>query len=807
MMPRPRLPRTSQQVSVQYDRSTRGPLADGDFPRLPHRVRRNRNRNAPDDGAGRVAVAPQRRARIPGAGAAVGQGGSDPVRRGRSLGHGAIVRARTPLARVHEVRRPDRRRPILARRVRLLHRGDLPRRLSLRVGPALAARALACRDRRRSERRRVGSLRAHGQRVDEHPHRRDDCRGNDRSGGSGGRHAEPGRVPAGAAHGARRLRVHRPRRGGSARVDAAARRGARLSPQGAHRGALGGRAGRCVAAALRRHQRPSRRQNPTGEAGCSRGAVRQRARCAASRRRLARRAGRDHAVRAGDSARPVAPRVPRVERRGEGPRRIPAPRLAAAGAGACELPDHGRARDGDGAGGAVGGLGWVAQARDRGAAVAVARAGGRRSVRVHRHRSGVDGHGNRTPTVGGARTASHLRRRDADARAHRAPHRVHAPLPRAGRGGGRVDRRDGARHGRRAGGRCERAARGDRVTGMFAIFGLPEFFAGIIVVALNVYVLTGGADFGGGVWDLLATGPRRDRQRDLIAGAIGPIWEANHVWLVLVVVLTFTAFPAAFATLGTVLHLPLALMLVGIVMRGSAFVFRSYGSRTWEQRRRWGRIFAVASTLTPLLLGLVIGSISTGAVGVPQDQPGAVPFRNVYVAPWWSPFPIAVGVLALALFAMLAAVYLAYETRDDALREDFRRRALAAAAAVFVAAFGALAFAHREAPMMRAGLVGSAWALPFQIATGVAALTAIGALWRRRYALARFAAAAQVSLILWGWALAQFPYVVPPSLTIRNTVAPRITLVLVAWALAAGAVLLIPSLIYLRKTFATRQAR
>ena len=183
-----------------------------------------------------------------------------------------------------------------------------------------------------------------------------------------------------------------------------------------------------------------------------------------------------------------------------------------------------------------------------------------------------------------------------------------------------------------------------------------------------------------------------------------------------------------------------------------------------------------------------------------------MPFRDVYVAPWWTPFPIVVGVLALALFAMLAAIYLAYETRDEALREDFRRRALAAAAAVFVAAFGALALAHGEAPMVRAGLLGSQWALPFQLATGVAALTAVGALWRRRYVAARLAAAAQVSLILWGWALAQFPYVVPPSLTIRNAVAPRITIVIVVWALAAGAMLLIPSLIYLRRTFATRRA-
>jgi cytochrome d ubiquinol oxidase subunit II len=342
---------------------------------------------------------------------------------------------------------------------------------------------------------------------------------------------------------------------------------------------------------------------------------------------------------------------------------------------------------------------------------------------------------------------------------------------------------------------------------MIASFGLPEIFAGIVVVALNVYVLTGGADFGGGLWDLLASGPRRERQRDLIAHAIGPIWEANHVWLVLVVVLTFTAFPAAFATIGTVLHIPLALMLIGIVMRGSAFVFRSYGSRTWEQRRQWDRIFAVASVLTPLLLGIVIGAVSTGAAGVAQTQIGAGSFGRVFMAPWLAPFPVAVGVLALSLFAMLAAVYLAYETNDDALREDFRKRALAAAATVFVAALGALALAHREAPVLQAGLFGSAWALPFQIATGIAALTTIGALWVRRYALARFAAAAQASLILWGWALAQFPYVVPPNLTITNTVSPRITLVITAWALAAGAALLIPSLLYLFRTFAAQRPR
>ncbi|MDE3152179.1 MAG: cytochrome d ubiquinol oxidase subunit II [Gemmatimonadota bacterium] len=329
--------------------------------------------------------------------------------------------------------------------------------------------------------------------------------------------------------------------------------------------------------------------------------------------------------------------------------------------------------------------------------------------------------------------------------------------------------------------------------------------AAVIVLALNVYALTGGADFGGGVWDLFAGGPRREQQRALIAQAIGPIWEANHVWLVVVVVLCFTAFPPAYALLGTVLHIPLALLLVGIVMRGSAFVFRSYGSRTWEQRRRWGATFAVASTLTPLLLGVTIGAIATGAVGDAGGQPAALPFREVYVAPWFAAFPLLTGALALALFAMLAAVYLTLETHDPALQDDFRRRGLMAAVMVFVCAFAALIAAHVDAPIMRAGLMTSPWALPFQIATGVAAIAVIASLWRRRYGAARLAAGAQVSLMLWGWAVAQYPYVVPPTLTIRGAAAPRITLQIVAWALAAGALLLVPSLAYLRRTFRARR--
>jgi cytochrome d ubiquinol oxidase subunit II len=121
-----------------------------------------------------------------------------------------------------------------------------------------------------------------------------------------------------------------------------------------------------------------------------------------------------------------------------------------------------------------------------------------------------------------------------------------------------------------------------------------EWTAWIVVVALNAYVLFAGADFGGGVWDLLASGPRRQQQRDLIARAIGPIWEANHVWLIVVVVVLFVCFPPAFAAFGTVLHIPLSLMLIGIVLRGSAFVFRAYSYGPRSEQRRWGRVFAVS---------------------------------------------------------------------------------------------------------------------------------------------------------------------------------------------------------------------
>ena len=330
----------------------------------------------------------------------------------------------------------------------------------------------------------------------------------------------------------------------------------------------------------------------------------------------------------------------------------------------------------------------------------------------------------------------------------------------------------------------------------------PALVAGAIAASLNVYALTAGADFGGGVWDLLASGARRDRQRALIADAIAPIWEANHVWLILVVVLLFTAFPPVFAQLMTVLHIPLSLMLLGIVLRGSAFTFRSYDSRRDSVQRRWGRIFAMASTATPLLLGTILGAIATGAVGEQRLTNGSS-FVSTYVAPWLSPFPIGVGVLALVLFAFLAAVYLTIEAPDDALREDFRARALWAAVVAAVIAIAVLVLARSEAPLVwRALTVGNA-AMALRIAATVVAVGAMVALWRRAYRAARIAAVGEVSLIAWGWALGQFPYLLPPDLTVESAAAPASTLKLLLIALIAGLAVLVPSLRYLFKVFKT----
>jgi cytochrome d ubiquinol oxidase subunit II len=234
-------------------------------------------------------------------------------------------------------------------------------------------------------------------------------------------------------------------------------------------------------------------------------------------------------------------------------------------------------------------------------------------------------------------------------------------------------------------------------------------------------------------------------------------------------------------------------------------MFRSYGSHTHEARHRWGFAFAVASLVTPILLGAIIGAISSGAVATASRTTEVQPsFASVYVAPWAAPFALAVGGFALVIFAYLAAVYAAAAANDVALRDDFRSRALGSAVAVFVFAALSLVLARAGAPRVSDRLLATPWAIVLHLCTAAAAITAILALWRRQYARARVAAGAQVSFILWGWALAEYPYLIPESMTIRDTAAPDTTLRLLLVGLAIGAAVLLPSLRYMLKTFTMR---
>src|ERR1017187_5796953 len=261
-----------------------------------------------------------------------------------------------------------------------------------------------------------------------------------------------------------------------------------------------------------------------------------------------------------------------------------------------------------------------------------------------------------------------------------------------------------------------------------------------ILLSLILYALMGGADFGGGTWDLLAVGPRAERQRKAIAEAIGPIWEANHVWLILVVVLLFTGFPIGFAGMMTALNIPLTVMLIGIVLRGSAFIFRKYDSKSASVQRHWNTVFGIASIITPFSQGVILGALSTGQIRIVNGR-----IVSGFFAGWLTLFAFACGVFALVLFAFLAATYLTLDTKDQPdLQNDFRLRSLWSGLGLAPIAFVVFLLSRHGAPDMFHGL--TRWWAPWLLAgTGLLALAAMVALWGRRFVLARMAAIGQVT--------------------------------------------------------------
>jgi cytochrome d ubiquinol oxidase subunit II len=326
---------------------------------------------------------------------------------------------------------------------------------------------------------------------------------------------------------------------------------------------------------------------------------------------------------------------------------------------------------------------------------------------------------------------------------------------------------------------------------------LPNLVFAAIWAAFTLYILLGGADFGGGLWDLLAWGPTAPRQRRAIATAMGPVWEANHVWLIFVLVGLFTNFPLAFTTLSVALFVPFTLVLIGIVLRGASFTFRAHGADAVRLSTAWGRVFGIASTFTPAVLGTCAGAVTTGQIRVRDGLVTADP-----LSAWTGPFSLLCGGLALAVCAYLAAIFLAVEAQeagDRALAAIFRRRALAAGLVGGALALAGLALARTQAPLLWAGLSGKAIGLVG--GSIVLALAANGAVIRRSYRPARLLAVPQVALMLAAWAYAQAPYLIVPDVTIENAASPSASMAAFAIATATGGLLLLPSLWLLLRVF------
>ncbi|MDT7042547.1 cytochrome d ubiquinol oxidase subunit II [Candidatus Nitronereus thalassa] len=328
------------------------------------------------------------------------------------------------------------------------------------------------------------------------------------------------------------------------------------------------------------------------------------------------------------------------------------------------------------------------------------------------------------------------------------------------------------------------------------MIGYETILGIVLLLALTFYALMGGADFGAGVWHLLARGKTRRNQHQLIGEAIGPIWEANHVWLILVVTILFTAFPPAYAQVSITLHIPLTLLVIGIVLRGSAYAFRHYDVKDDDVHLRWDQIFALSSLISPLLLGIILGSVTAGNFPVKPES-----FFEGFVAPWIQPFPLVMGVFTLVLFAYLAASYLLLETQDLELQELFRKRAIASVLIAGVLEELVMLLGKTGAPRLWGELTNSLWGGFLQIGMGSLTLVAIALLVTRRYWWARTCAIVQVTITILAWGIAQSPYLVPPYLTIFNASSPEVMLRLIVIALFTGALLLFPSLLYLFKIF------
>lgn len=316
---------------------------------------------------------------------------------------------------------------------------------------------------------------------------------------------------------------------------------------------------------------------------------------------------------------------------------------------------------------------------------------------------------------------------------------------------------------------------------------LADAAAVILWVGVTFYAVFGGADFGGGFWDLVAGGAERgERPRAVIQRSLTPVWEANHVWLIFCLVVLWTAFPSAFAAVMTTLYVPLTVAAFGIILRGSGFAFRK-SIEGLSGRRAAGATFAISSLLTPFFMGTVVGAIAAG--NVPAEGNGDA------FSSWLQPLPLLVGAIFVVSGAYLAAVFLVGDARragDEEMERYFERRALGAAIVAGALAVIGLFVLNSEADYVYDRLL--AEGLPLVILSLLCGAAALVALARGARRPLRPLAGAAVVAVIWGWGVAQFPYLLPTSLRIDQAAAPDPTLTIVLIVFGVAAILVLPSL-------------
>ncbi|GGX91838.1 cytochrome d ubiquinol oxidase subunit II [Streptomyces fructofermentans] len=313
-----------------------------------------------------------------------------------------------------------------------------------------------------------------------------------------------------------------------------------------------------------------------------------------------------------------------------------------------------------------------------------------------------------------------------------------------------------------------------------------DLIAVVLLLAVAAYACAGGTDYGAGFWDLTAGGAERGRRpRWLIDHAMAPVWEVNNVWLVFILVIMWTGFPTVFQTVFSAMWLPLALAVVGMVLRGAGFAFRKLSSRL-AGRRLYGAVFAVASLVTPFFLGAAAGGIASGRVSVGTEATADA---------WSNPTSVMFGLLAVAATAFLGAVFLAGDAhRFDApdLVGHFRQRALGALAVLAALAVLTLLVTHQDAPYVWRGLTRGA-GLVFVVLAGAASLVSAWLLRRTPHAAARVAAVSVVAFAVIAWGMAQRPYLIPTSLTVSDAAGAPATLTWLAIVTLVALVLVVPA--------------